>query len=138
MVSGGLGTPLVGVEVGSGIIVAVGVIVAVKVGVTVGVAVGLGVCVMVAVGVGGMEVGLGRVGIKVGKRKVGANAIIPIAIKQRHSRTTRTARILNCGQVRPKKGFPGLLGDLVIQEPFTGLILRNKMSRNFHLLYSGW
>jgi len=139
VVSGGLATPLVGEAVGSGVIVgvAVAVSVGVAVGVAVEVAVGLGVGVMVDVGFGGMEVGLGRVGIKVGKDAGRANAIIPIAINNRHSNKTRTARILNCSQVRFKKGFFGLSGDLGIQEPSTCRILSNKVNQNCYLPYSG-
>ena len=115
----------------------VAVEVAVSVGVKVGVAVGLGVDVIVGVNVGGSEVGLRRVGIDVGKGAVGANTIFPIAINKRHSKIARTARILNCGQVKLRKVFLGLLGGLGIQEPFAGRILRNKMSRNCYLSYSG-
>ena len=137
MVSGGSGTPLVGTMVGSGILVAV----AVSVGVNVGVSVGLGVIVRVGVAVGGREVGSGSVGIKLGKGTVGVNAIFPNAITTRQSRMTRTARIPdripNCGHVKPKRVFLDLSGDLGIQEPFTGRVLRDKVNRNYYHHYIG-
>jgi hypothetical protein len=119
--------------VGSGMLVAVAE--AVFVGVTVGVAVGLGVCVRLGVAVGGMEVGSGSVGIKLGKRTVGVNAIFPNAITARHSRTTRTARIPNCGHVRLKKGLLDPSEDPGIQDPFTSRVFRNKGNRNYYHLY---
>jgi hypothetical protein len=108
--------------VGSGILVGVevAVAVAVSVGVAVGVSVGLGVWVMAGVAVGGTEVGLGRVGIKVGSGILGENAIPANAITDKQNKTARTARILNCGTVRPKKAFFCFWGDIGIQEPFTG------------------
>jgi hypothetical protein len=122
VVSGGLATPLVGTRVGFGMPVAVGVAVAVavSVAVTVGVSVGLGVCVMVGVGVSGSEVGLGSVGIKVGRAMVGENKNPANAIIEMHRRIARTARIPNFGHDELRKGFLCLLGDVGIQKPFTG------------------
>ena len=97
--------------------------VAVSVGVTVGVAVGLGVWVMVGVGVGGKEVGLGTVGIGVGKGKVGLSANPMNAIIEKQNRTNRTARMHDCGRFMFKKVFLCLLGEVGMQEPFTGLVL---------------
>jgi hypothetical protein len=124
---------LVGTRVGSGILVAV----AVSVGVNVGVLVGLGVIVRVGVAVGGREVGSGSVGIKLGKATVGVYVIFPNAIITRHSKTTRTTRIPNCGHVKPKRVFLNLSGDLGIQEPFTGRVLRDKVNRNYYHHYIG-
>jgi len=123
--------------VGSGILVGtaeaegVKVAAAVSVGVTVGVSVGLGVGVMVGVGEGGAEVGTGSVGITVGIGMDGENVNQANAIIEKQSRITSTARILNCGQVRPMRGLFCLLGDGCIQEPFTGQIKRKKCCQNW-------
>jgi len=138
VVSGGLGTPLVGSRVGSGIPVAVAVAVAVEVsvavseGVTVGGSVGTGVGVAGRGGVGGMEVGTGRVGIKVGSGMEGENVNPAIAMTVKHSRVTSAARIPNCGQVRPRKVFFCLSGDGCIHEPFTGRVKHKKRCWNWY------
>jgi len=121
-----------GILVGSGVAEAVGVAVAVSVIVTVGVSVGMGVGGMSGVGVGGMEVGMGSVGIKVDRGMAGEYVNPANAIIDKQSRITSTARILNCGQVRPRKGLFCLLGDGCIQEPFTGGEEHKKLCWNWY------